>query len=211
MKLYLYDNRDGETGGRDADAPAMFRAAAADYLAGTDHDGAMALEKFGDGILRTSPGRHGKPYFVTPPLRGRVHFSISHSGGCWAVLFHDAEAGLDVEDLRMRGRMTHKRMEGIAARFFSEGEREYLEACAEQEYQAEFFRVWTSKEAYIKYTGRGMSQGLTSFSVFDLPDGVAITTLSPLPGLVCACCGVGVVAPEVMISRYGGMGRDSLL
>jgi phosphopantetheine--protein transferase-like protein len=206
MKLYVYDNRECEADMRHAASSAMFRASAADYLASADYPAAASVDESGDGILRTSIGPHGKPYFAAPPLRGNVHFSISHSGAFWAVLFHNAEVGLDIEDLRVRKNMTRRRMDGIAARFFAEGEREFLGACADHEYLKAFFSVWTSKEAYIKYTGKGMSQGLSSFSVFDLPDGAAITTLTPLPGIVCACCSAGAAEPDVIIPARGGTG-----
>jgi phosphopantetheine--protein transferase-like protein len=204
MKFYLCDVNKEYGSGRDVMAGGMFRAAASDYL-GAD---------CGGETLRTAAGPHGKPYFTEAPLSGRVHFSISHSGAYRVVLFHDAEVGLDIEDLGIRAGLTRERMERIARRFFAEDELEYLlgkrspedsnfggaayaDADGTQTREA-FFRVWTAKEAYIKYTGDGMSLGLSSFSVFDPPGGVAITTFSPASGLICSYCSEGGDEPEAV-------------
>jgi phosphopantetheinyl transferase len=208
MKFYLYgDDACGE-GAPDGRRKRMLRAAASDYL-GTE----IAQDRI-EEILRTEDGPHGKPRFATPPLRDRVHFSISHSGRYWAVLFHDDEVGLDIEDLSIRSCFTRERMEKISERFFSVDEKEYLlnpcspgdgtdrasgygcdiaagkldEAGDYPDDVVRFFRLWTAKESYIKYTGGGMSEGLTSFSIFDPPGDVTITTVAPAPGLVCSYC-----------------------
>ncbi|MDR1292375.1 MAG: 4'-phosphopantetheinyl transferase superfamily protein [Clostridiales Family XIII bacterium] len=188
LKLYLCSDDKEYGGGRDVRPDGMFRAAASDYLG----------EDLGADALRTAAGPHGKPYFTESPLRGRAFFSISHSGAYRAVLFHNAEVGLDIEDLGIRGGFTRERMERIAARFFAEDEAAYLVGKRGADDIAEFFRIWTAKEAYIKYTGDGMTLGLPSFSVFDPPGGVTITTFSPAPGLVCSCCRVGAGEPEVV-------------
>lgn len=170
----------------------MFRAAASDYLG----------EDCGDEVLRTAAGSHGKPYFTEPPLCGRVHFSISHSGAYRAVLFHDTEVGLDIEDLNIRAGFTRERMERIAARFFSEDETEYLTGnrdMGNDDYILTFFRLWTGKEAYIKYTGDGMSLGLSGFSVFEPPGGATIKTFTPAQGLICSCCSAGKDDPDVVV------------
>ncbi|MDR3224683.1 MAG: 4'-phosphopantetheinyl transferase superfamily protein [Clostridiales Family XIII bacterium] len=154
-------------------------------------------------------GAHGKPYFAEPALRG-THFSVSHSGRYWAALFADAEVGLDIEDISIRGRLTEAKMEKIAARFFSEAERVFFSRGADAAALSEknltgysdsairFFNIWTAKESYIKYTGNGMSEGLASFSVFDPPGGVTITTMSPAPALLCSYCTSGEEEPEVV-------------
>jgi hypothetical protein len=234
MRLYLYDDN-GHGGAVDhGGAEDRFRAAAFDYC------GDDLCADNGDGALAVARGPHGKPYFAAPPLRGRVFFSVSHSGGYWAALFHDAEVGLDIEDLGVRGGLTRERMEKIAARFFADDEAAYALAGAEADEETEksegqgvsghggtvplcrtdaprrcqfirppdthaaaairerFFRIWTAKEAYVKYTGNGLSEGLQSFSSLDPPGGAGIVTFSPAPGLVCSCCAAGAVEiPEL--------------
>ncbi|MDR1043031.1 MAG: 4'-phosphopantetheinyl transferase superfamily protein [Clostridiales Family XIII bacterium] len=207
MKLYLCEVNKEYGSGRNGLPDGMFRAAASDYL-GAD---------CGEDALRAAVGPHGKPYFSEPPLCGKTFFSISHSGAYRAALFHDAEVGLDVEDLGIRTGMTRERMEKLATRFFSQDEAEYLakkrgaendgDSAENDEDLAEFFRVWTAKEAYVKYTGDGISLGLSSFSVFEPPGGVAITTFSPRQGLICSCCSAGENKPEVVRWDYGQRGE----
>ena len=52
-----------------------------------------------------------------------------------------------------------------------------------------FFEIWTAKEAYMKYTGRGFSEGFRSFSVFCLPE-VDIETgrFDGAPNIVFSVC-----------------------
>jgi hypothetical protein len=192
MKLYLYDHTSP------GDSEELLRAAASDYCGGADFAVARAAAAGGldDSAFAVARGPHGKPYFAAPPLRDRVHFSVSHSGAHWAALFHDAPVGLDIEDLRIREKMTAERMERIAARFFTEDERAYLNG-DRSDLRTRFFRVWTAKEAYVKYTGGGMSEGLLSFSALEPPGGVTIATFSPGPGLICSRCARGAHDLEV--------------
>jgi 4'-phosphopantetheinyl transferase len=206
MKLYLYDNK--APGAPDE----LFRSAAEDHCAALGLPGVERPRPDPGGspgdAFAVVRGPHGKPYFAGPPLRGRVHFSLSHSGAYRAVLFHDEEVGLDIEDLSLRGGLTPERMERIAARFFAGDEQRYLiegspGAAGDHpdDLRARFFSLWTAKEAYIKYTGRGMSEGLSSFSALAPPDGVTITTFSAGPGLICSFCTRGKSALEIIDRR----------
>lgn len=96
----------------------------------------------------------GKPFFPTAP---QIKFSISHSGDYWVCAFGAFEIGLDMQQ------HTECRSRDISKRFFHPEEVEHLEACAYS--PAEFFKIWTAKESYVKFTGKGLSQGLDTFSV----------------------------------------------
>lgn len=121
-------------------------------------------------ILR---GNHGKPYFKDLVFQyGEsvdIHFSISHSGNWWACMIGNHEIGLDIEDLDSgRGRATgHEskkaRVEAIAKRFFTKQEYAYTLTHGVEA----FYEIWTRKEAYIKFLGTGMSQGLNTFTVLE--------------------------------------------
>lgn len=89
-------------------------------------------------ILR---GAYGKPSFSGL----NIHFSISHSENLWACLMGPACCGLDVQYIKPCN------FRKIAGRFFSLDEQKIVE----KEGQEGFFRVWTAKEAYGKYTGEG--------------------------------------------------------
>jgi|GEM_PF-5677709 len=103
----------------------------------------------------------GKPALTIPGL----FFSVSHSGDVWMCLFSDRECGLDfqVHDDRDTN--------AVAARMFRAGELTYLSE-ADADRSGRFFDLWAMREAYGKYTGRGM------FGVPDLaPDGIPLETV----------------------------------
>lgn len=81
----------------------------------------------------------GKPMFDS------AFVSISHSSDMWICAISDRPCGIDIEKRR---RVDHMK---IARRFFTETEvKEVTEKGIES-----FFRIWTAKEAYAKYTGLG--------------------------------------------------------
>ena len=108
-------------------------------------------------------GPHGKPFV------DGLRFNLSHSGArALIALSVDCEVGADVELPRPR------RTDDIARRFFAPGEIARLFAIAEPAArQAEFFRLWTCKEAFLKVTGEGLSRSTRSYEIELLPDGGA--------------------------------------
>ncbi len=102
----------------------------------------------------------GKPYFSCPMQKASrvesVHYSVSHSGTWWGCLMAEEPVGFDMEAFRERIHYME-----IAKRFFTEGEYEYVIKTGLEG----FFDIWVRKEAYIKYLGTGLAEGLGSFSV----------------------------------------------
>lgn len=111
--------------------------------------------------VRFAYGPYGKPLLAGEHGESSLRFNASHSGD-WAVygFAQDHEVGIDVEQIK-----EDFGTEGIAERFFSAGEVQTLNALAEAEKPAAFFRCWTRKEAYIKAIGSGLSHPLDSFDV----------------------------------------------
>ncbi len=95
-------------------------------------------------------GENEKPYFKGFP---RIHFNASHSGSYAVVIFSDCEVGIDIQEHR------HYNL-SIAKRYFTQREYAYLEGLEPASQANEFFRLWSLKESYIKFTGQGVSQGL---------------------------------------------------
>ena len=76
------------SGGRE-DSHKLLEKAIAEYTGDREKAGALV-----SGI---KTGENGKPY-----IDGFEHFSISHSGKAWAVLFDENECGLDIQYVKDR-------------------------------------------------------------------------------------------------------------
>lgn len=128
-----------------------------------------AADFVGDPVenFTEAEGTYGKPYFPSHP---DIHFSVSHTSGIWICAFADCEVGCDVQDHRANDKP--ERLERLAKRWFSENERRYLEECGYE--PAEFYRIWSRKEAYVKFTGTGIGEG--KFPEFDV--------IAPIDGCV---------------------------
>lgn len=99
---------------------------------------------------------NGKPYICAADtdFLSDIEFSVSHSGEFFACAVSDKRVGIDIQEVRDAD------IYGIAKRFFAAEERLYTDEKGE----LAFFDIWVRKEAVIKCTGKGMSQGLSSFS-----------------------------------------------
>lgn len=97
---------------------------------------AEGLKKLGiDPLPEVKFEENGKPYFADCDLQ----FSLSHSVGIAAVLISDAPCGVDVEIIRPE---TAKK---LRSRVLSDAEKD-----------ADFFEIWTKKEAAGKLSGKGL-------------------------------------------------------
>ena len=111
--------------------------------------------------LRFSYGAYGKPALNGEFRESPLRFNMSHSHGVALYALTDGrEIGVDVEHVR-----ADFAGDDIAQRFFSPFEVEVLCGVSADDRVNAFFRWWTRKEAYIKATGRGMSQPLDGFDV----------------------------------------------
>lgn len=99
---------------------------------------------------------YGKPY-----ISGGPEFSISHCKHGIAVAVDERPIGIDIESIR-------KADEALVERTMNEAEREQIHS------DADFIRLWTQKEAYLKYVGTGIVNDL--HHVLDKTEGVTIKT-----------------------------------
>ncbi len=103
---------------------------------------------------RVMRAEHGKPYFEDREER----FSISHSGILSAVAVSDSEIGVDIERVRPL-------RPALVSKFVSDRDRSCA-LCGESE--EEFcIRMWSAKEAYLKYTGEGICSYPCGVSVLE--------------------------------------------
>lgn len=65
--------------------------------------------------------------------------------------------GLDIQLMREKGVCS------VAKRFFHPEEYRYLQETG----FSDFFSLWTAKESYVKFTGEGITDGFSAFSVVD--------------------------------------------
>lgn len=97
----------------------------------------------------------GKPFIKD---REEWKYNLSHSGE-WVICgFSNLPIGVDVEKIG-KGNLD------IAKHFFSEKEYAYLSNLeGEEDRKKMFYTIWTLKESYVKYKGKGLRIPLDSFS-----------------------------------------------
>lgn len=144
---------------------------------------------------------HGKPYIIGAPFP--VFHNLSHSGDYLVCALSDREVGIDIQRIT-----TYK--PGIALRFFHPYEIAVLEACHDEMSRVElFFRYWSAKESFLKYTGTGLSASLSGFEVqfgeseikivkSDLQDQIYLKECRIAPEYTCCICSECPEDPEII-------------
>lgn len=122
----------------------------------------------------------GKPFVNTDG----IFVSISHTDGLCAAAVSDAEIGIDIEIIPSDADSPERtgRLNRLAERYFSPDEVKYVESCA----ASGFYRVWTAKESFIKFTGEGFSRPLREFSVLNSAYAYSYFTVNDVQGCVCS-------------------------
>lgn len=114
----------------------------------------IVRELFGLELLHDEEG--------APLLDNGRFISISDTKEHWACAMSDTPIGIDIEELSRRVRPS-------IVRKFHKDEQEYLAVLSEggREWTEELFSIWTRKEAWSKYTRKGLSIGFSKFSVLE--------------------------------------------
>ncbi|MBR5229327.1 MAG: 4'-phosphopantetheinyl transferase superfamily protein [Firmicutes bacterium] len=86
-------------------------------------------------------GEKGKPFIEGLP----VHYNVSHTGNMWMCIVGPEESGLDIQQTKECD------YEKIAERHFTPEEQHYVRLWGLDG----FFRLWTRREAFGKFTGQG--------------------------------------------------------
>lgn len=106
-------------------------------------------EEFG---LRELPqfgyGEHGKPYIVG---HEDIHFNLSHCREAVVCAVGVRPVGIDVESIR-------EYHDSLVRYTMNAAEVRQIEESAER--GVEFIRLWTQKEAVVKLSGRGITDGI---------------------------------------------------
>ena len=98
----------------------------------------------------------GKPYFADYP---EIHFNYSHCRDVAVCVLSSARTGIDIETIRPFHEQT-------ARRFCCDREWNWLEK--QEDKDLAWIRVWTLKEAYVKYTGTGIRTNLSQIDMLDV-------------------------------------------
>jgi 4'-phosphopantetheinyl transferase len=139
--------------------------------------------------LEFSTNEYGKPCLIND--RG-IHFNITHTNNFVACAIGDEPVGIDIEQIKP---ITLK----IAERFFAENETLYIISREDGLIYHRFFEIWTKKESYIKWIGKGLSIPLSSFSVFDVANEGEVNFRQVFNDdrFVCHTCSTNMEFPRV--------------
>ena len=102
-------------------------------------------------------GANGKPHLAHRP---DIHFSITHSDKWVFLAVSDCEIGIDAQ-------MPRRVCPRLAARSTTPEELAWVKADTEPN----FTRLWTMKEAYLKYTGTGLTVPIREVTITVPPMG----------------------------------------
>lgn len=144
MKLYFYDKQKGH---KREDTNTLIRESLKDYISG------HSLPSYNGKIERTSLG---KPYIDYP-----LHLGVTHTDETVLVGIDENNFGIDCEKC---DRIV-ERSSAIMKKFFTDAERKYVSES--EDAGAAFLDVWVKKEAYVKFTGEGIS-GMSGCDVTNL-------------------------------------------
>jgi 4'-phosphopantetheinyl transferase len=103
---------------------------------------------------------HGKPFAYLGERPLPVSFNLSHTEGMVGIAAAaraDCALGFDLEPLGRKATLE------IADRFFCPQEVAWLQSLPEPSRMMGFLRLWTLKEAFLKATGKGLTQDLATF------------------------------------------------
>lgn len=131
-----------------------------------------SYESMSREICRTEKG---KPYFKEIP----VEFSVSHTEDMWVCLMSLGKnpVGVDIQKIK------DINQERVAGRYFTADEKDYLQ---ENDGSA-FFKIWARKEAYAKFTGRGLTKDLKDISTINNSE-VEFIDFDIKTGIKGSCC-----------------------
>lgn len=201
---------------RASELPALYRAKTLSRFAlpwskqhPTAGENTEAQKSLGGLLLLEAAGVAGELCYTgqgRPYLAGQaLDFSISHTREhvfC-AIGFPDAGAavpriGLDAEELARAGALDTSRM---AERWFSDHEKALLQANPTKE---AFLRIWTRKEALVKYMGVGLA-GMRAADTACSRQRLAFFEYTAHGVLISLCADVGTSAPENVTLLDGEM------
>ena len=106
-------------------------------------------------------GQSGKPQLALPSAASGLKFNLSHSHERALVAVNSgAEVGIDIEFVR-----ADFEFHEVASHFFTKREAVVLRQLPERLQRHAFYQCWTSKEAFLKAKGTGLSGKLDEVEI----------------------------------------------
>jgi len=103
--------------------------------------------------------KYGKPYIKN---QENFHYNVSRTeGAICCYISNMGSVGIDIETINQDIFSNN-----VANTFFTENERAYINS-NKNNINERFLKVWTMKEAYLKYLGKGLFYSLKEFDVFN--------------------------------------------
>jgi 4'-phosphopantetheinyl transferase len=115
--------------------------------------------------LQFSLGAHGKPRLVSIQAKGIIQFNLSHSHNLALIVVAEGEIGVDIEWMKEDFPVME-----VAQRFFTGKEIAALAALPIHLQSEAFYKCWTSKEAFLKAKGTGLSGELDEVEIMLTPE-----------------------------------------
>lgn len=132
----------------------------------------------GAATLQFTEGVNGKPKLAPPFSAGGIEFNLSHSHETALVAVNSRrDIGVDIEYVKAEFDIFE-----VADHFFSEREIAALHALPTTLRSRAFYKCWTSKEAFLKAKGTGLSGNLDEVEI--TRDGEAVRIRASIDGWV---------------------------
>ena len=159
-------------------AEVLVRARACSALSVRNQDIQIAVNAF------------GKPYICNAPS---FHFNISHTRSAFAVAIGDVALGVDIEKM-------NKADPDVAGKVFTANEYAYVFSNDDSK-DIRFNEIWTKKESYIKWTGKGWSSDPLKIDVLSEPVVPQFAIIKIREYVVSICSATMNKYPEVIQIR----------
>jgi 4'-phosphopantetheinyl transferase len=126
--------------------------------------------------LTFTHGKNGKPYLAGTDIERDIQFNLTHSHEvALLAVTRGQEIGVDVEYMNRDFAFTE-----VAERFFTASEVQALLALPVPLQKQAFYKCWTSKEAFLKAKGTGLSGELGEVTI-ELIDNHSVKVKATLP------------------------------
>lgn len=146
------------------EAPLPRGRARREQIAQAEH--ALLQEALQGAVPPVAHTAYGKPFFPSLPS---FHFNFSDSGTWLVLAWSSNEIGIDLQQI------TGTRYDplAIARRFYTKEENDLLQrqqAADPLLARRTFFRLWSIKEAYLKFLGIGLAGGMNRYRIEPLTE-----------------------------------------